>query len=370
MGAKFMNTEATPGNPHPAAAIPLSSVNDSTLKAKTETLLTPRFYTTDFKAMDRLDLEPVRAEWDALMDEFRNDNNRNHFRRDDAFANEIRELPPALHKEFLDFLVSSVTSEYSGHVLYKNIVQEVDNPDIREVMDFMARDEARHAGFINKSLRDFGVPVNLGFLRKAKKYKYFKPKYIFYATYLSEKIGYARYITIYRQFERHPELRFHPIFRWFKDWCNDEFRHGEVFALIMKANPALLRGHNKLWIRFFLLAVFATMYVRDHGRTELHRAMGLDPTDYDYRVFEITTKISQQIFPVSLDIENPAFREGLDRLLRISRAAQAARERGGLMGALKRAALATAGAATFLRLLSLPVLHHDLPADVRMAPTW
>ena len=346
------------------------TVNESTQKAKTETLLTPRFYTTDFDAMDQWDLEPVREDWDRLMEEFRSDSNQSHFRRDEAFESEIQPLSDELYDEFINFMVSSVTSEYSGHVLYKNIVNAVDNPDIKEVMAFMARDEARHAGFINKSLRDYGKQVNLNHLRSNKAYKFFKPKYIMYATYLSEKIGYARYITIYRNFERHPERRFHPMFRWFRDWCNDEFRHGEVFALMMKSKPELLTGYNKLWIRFFLLAVYATMYVRDHSRPALHEAMGFDPTDYDFRVFHITNECTKQIFPLVLDIDNPAFRKGLERLREINDAVEAAKRQGGVMGRIKRAGLAVRGAATFLRLYTLPVIENDLPDDVRMAPSW
>lgn len=346
------------------------TVNESTESAKTETLLTPRFYTTDFEAMDQWDLEPVREEWDRLMDEFRSDNNRNHFYRDEAFESEIQPLSDELYDEFIKFMVSSVTSEYSGHVLYKNIVKAVDNPDIKEVMAFMARDEARHAGFINKSLRDYGKQVNLNHLRANKAYKFFKPKYIMYATYLSEKIGYARYITIFRNFEQHPERRFHPMFRWFQDWCNDEFRHGEVFALMMKAKPELLTGVNKFWIRFFLLAVYATMYVRDHGRPALNDAMGFDATDYDFRVFHITNECTKQIFPLTLDIDNPKFRKGLDRLVRINASVERAKAQGGILGALKRGGLAVSAAWTFLRLYTLPVKKNELPDDVRMAPSW
>ncbi|MBQ0960511.1 magnesium-protoporphyrin IX monomethyl ester (oxidative) cyclase [Ideonella sp. 4Y11] len=352
------------------ALTPLQNPDDAIARARRQTLLTPRFYTTDFKAFDRLDLSSVQAEWDAVMAEYEGDNNHDHFQRDEAFAQEIRELPPALHQEFLDFLVSSLTSEFSGCVLYNEIRQQIEHPEVKQLMAYMARDESRHAGFLNKALKDYGLGVDLGALKRTKAYTFFKPKYIFYATYLSEKIGYARYITIFRQLERHPERRFHPIFRWFERWCNDEFRHGESFALIMRANPGLLQGGNRWWIRFFLLAVFATMYVRDHTRPEMHQAMGLDPSAYGFEVFRITSEISRQVFPLSLDIDHPAFRRGLDALCAWSRRMDAAKARGGLIGRLQQAWCGAGAALCFARLYLLPVKNHELPAQVHIAPAY
>ncbi len=358
----------------PVLVSSIEDAHDANAKAVHSDMLSPRFYTTDFAALDRLDLSPVRAEWDVMMAEYEGDNNHDHFQRDERFADEVASgmatLSPEMRQEFLDFLVSSLTSEFSGCILYNEIRKNVSNPDIKQLMTYLARDESRHAGFINQSLRDFNLGIDLGNLKRTKKYTFFKPKYIYYATYLSEKIGYARYITIFRQLEKHPEKRFHPIFRWFERWCNDEYRHGESFALIMRAHPHLLQGGNRLWIRFFLLAVYATMYVRDHKRPMLHESMGLDSTNYDFQVFRITTEITKQVFPIALDTDHPAFRAGLRRLFDIDTDMERARARGGLVGKLQQGWHALRAAGTFARLFFMPVIEQELSKDVRLAPSW
>ena len=132
----------------------------------------------------------------------------------------------------------------------------------------------------------------------------------------------------------------------------------------------MLRGRNKLWIRFFLLAVYATMYVRDHSRPKLYKAFGMDPTEFDYRVFDITTAITRQVFPLMLDTDNPVFRRGLEQLRLISVAIDAAKREGGVLNSLRRAVLTLKAVGLFSKLYLLPTLDNELPEDAKMVPAW
>ena len=131
-------------------------------------------------------------------------------------------------------------------------------PVVAEIFTLMSRDEARHAGFLNKAMSDFGLALDLGFLTKNRKYTFFKPKFVFYATYLSEKIGYWRYISIYRHLQRNPDEQLYPIFKYFENWCQDESRHGDFFTALLKNQKQLVDPNDweaKIWSRFFCLSV-------------------------------------------------------------------------------------------------------------------
>ena len=292
-------------------------INNGKIPAK-ETILSPRFYTTDFEAMENMDLSINEEELEAICEEFRKDYNRHHFVRNSEFEGAAEKLDPETRELFVDFLEGSCTSEFSGFLLYKELSKriKVKNPLLAECFAHMARDEARHAGFLNKSMSDFGLQLDLGFLTANKDYTYFPPRSIFYATYLSEKIGYWRYIAIYRHLEKNPESKIFPIFNFFENWCQDENRHGDFFDALMKAQPSTVKGFvAKLWCRFFLLAVFATMYIRDVGRKEFYEALGLNARVYDKYVIDKTNETSARVFPVVLNVNHSSFYKRLEKIV-------------------------------------------------------
>ena len=349
---------------------PMTS-EEATEVAMQNTLLTPRFYTTDFDEMDAIDVSPVREDWDRLIAGMKADPNKGHFKKTDEWDANWEGMDPALKAEFIDFLISSCTAEFSGCVLYKEMKRRGSNTDITTLFQLMARDEARHAGFINDALREAGIRVNLGFLTQQKKYTYFRPKFIYYATYLSEKIGYARYITIFRHLEANPDKRFHPIFKWFREWCNDEFSHGEAFALLLKTDPDLTETRmNKLWIKFFLTAVYSTMWVRDHQRPAFHEALGVDPAWYGQEVFRKTSEITRQVFPMVLDIDHPRWIPQLNKMQDANVQIADGRKQGGVAGWAKRMVGSARAGMAFLSLLTIPVVHNEVPDSPRLEPAY
>jgi magnesium-protoporphyrin IX monomethyl ester (oxidative) cyclase len=288
-------------------------------KPAADNLLTPRFYTTDFDEMAQMDLSPNVEEFEALLAEMRVDYNRHHFVRNEQFAQSWDHIDGETRKLFVEFLERSCTAEFSGFLLYKEMSRKLKNrnPLLAEGFALMSRDEARHAGFLNKALSDFNLTLDLGFLTSSKKYTYFKPKYILYATYLSEKIGYWRYITIFRHLEKHPEIQIYPIFNFFENWCQDENRHGDFFDALMRAQPFILTGLvSQLWCRFFLLSVLGTMYLNDIQRTGFYEALGLVTRDFEREVVQKTNASAGKVFPIVLDIEHPRFYQRLETCVR------------------------------------------------------
>ena len=284
------------------------TINNKTV-AK-ETLLTPRFYTTNFKELSQLDVSLNLPELEAIVEEFRIDYNRDHFIRDKEFLKTWDFFDEKTRNIFIEFLERSCTAEFSGFLLYKEISRNLkkENPLLAEGFSFMSRDEARHAGFLNKAMSDFNVSLDLGFLTKTRQYTFFAPKFIFYTTYLSEKIGYWRYITIYRHLEKNPNFRVYPLFRFFESWCQDENRHGDFFAALLKSQPSLLNTlEARLWCKFFLLAVFATMYLNDLQRTDFYSTIGLDARKFDIHVIRKTNQSANTVFPEILDVDHPSF---------------------------------------------------------------
>uniref|UniRef100_A0A1C9CAB0 Probable magnesium-protoporphyrin IX monomethyl ester [oxidative] cyclase n=1 Tax=Thorea hispida TaxID=202687 RepID=A0A1C9CAB0_9FLOR len=281
-----------------------------------ETLLTPRFYTTNFEEIAKLDISKNKEEFEAILEEFRIDYNKQHFIRDEEFNQSWHNLDQQIKLLFIEFLERSCTAEFSGFLLYKELSRRLQttNPIMAECFLLMSRDEARHAGFLNKAMGDFNLSLDLGFLTKSRKYTFFSPKFIFYATYLSEKIGYWRYITIYRHLEKYPKYRIYPIFRFFENWCQDENRHGDFFAALLRSQPKFLNNlSSRLWCRFFLLSVFVTMYLNDFQRADFYKSIGLDSRLYDMQVIRKTNESASRIFPIALNIDHPHFFMLLDK---------------------------------------------------------
>ena len=193
-----------------------------------------------------------------------------------------------------------------------------------------------------------------------------------FALALFLQIGYWRYISIYRHLQRNPDNQLYPLFgaregeeeneggagrerrtrppppptpsaplhpltstpisppppphaEYFENWCQDESRHGDFLAAILKMYPNLLTGFEaRLWSRFFTLSVYVTMYLNDHSRTAFYESIGLNTTQFNRHVIIETNKTTERLFPEVPDTEDPAFWEHMEALVSLNRRLAAA----------------------------------------------
>jgi len=282
----------------------------ATQAALQETLLTPRFYTTNFEVAAALDLSSQEVELQAMLDEMRADYNRHHFVRDDSFQASWDHITGEARQAFVEYLSRSCVSEFSGFLLFKELSRRLkkDSPQLSEMFQLMARDEARHAGFLNKAMADFNQTLDLGFLTHERTYTFFPIEWVIYTVYLSEKIGYWRYILIHRHLKQNPENQFYPLFKYFEPWCQDENRHGDIFKVLLRSQKGMWKGWKaRFWSRFFLLSVFATHTLTVHERTNFYKSLGLNATQFDEDVVRNTNATAGRTFPTILDVDHPEF---------------------------------------------------------------
>ena len=153
-----------------------------------------------------------------MLQEMEADYNRAHFDRK-APLDRLRALNPEEKAADGSYLARSCVPELSGLLLFKELsrkLQQADRPDLSRLFNLMARDEARHAGFLSRALVAEGIDIDLPSLSGKRPITWFPLSWVLYSVYLSEKIGYWRYILIDRHLEAHPENDFAPLFDFLK----------------------------------------------------------------------------------------------------------------------------------------------------------
>lgn len=283
-----------------------------------ENLLTPRFYTTEIAKAARTDLGQQRPVFEAMLAEMETDYNREHIDRKAPLAR-LYELNAAEKSAYESYLVRSCVSEFSGFLLFKELSRQLskaNRPELGRLFNLMARDEARHAGFLNRALLAEGIAIDLPALSGRRPITWFPLNWVLYSVYLSEKIGYWRYILIDRHLKAHPDNAFAPLFDFFEPWCQDENRHGDIFNMLIRCWPGLNSGlRGRLLSRFFLWSVFLTHSLTVCERGDFYRLLGMDPDLFDAEVMRQTNRTARRAFPVVFDLEQSRTIELRNRLV-------------------------------------------------------
>lgn len=325
-----------------------------------EDLLTPRFYTTEIAKAAQTDLTGQHLAFEAMLGEMEADYNREHFDCRAPLAR-LKDLSKVEREAYISYLVRSCVSEFSGFLLFKELakrLQQAGRHELSRLFHLMARDEARHAGFLNRALVGEGIQLDLPALSGQRPTTWFPLSWVLYSVYLSEKIGYWRYILIHRHLKAQPQQAFAPLFEFFEPWCQDENRHGDIFNLLLRCWPELRRGwRGQLLSRFFLWSVFLTHSLTVGERGDFYKLLGMEPADFDADVIRQTNRTARRAFPVVFDLEHSDFLALRNRLVNLHGSIREQDHlRGGPGRSLRRLGLQLRFAAVLLQQLVQPMV--------------
>ena len=98
--------------------------------------------------------------------------------------------------------------------------------------------------------------------------------------------------------------------------------------------------------------------------------MGLEPAEFGKQVFNLTTEISKQVFPVELDLGNPKFMEKLERLRLTADRIEEVKAKRGILPKIARVGLMAKAGLQFAGIYFMRVRPNQPPAKVRLEPVW
>jgi magnesium-protoporphyrin IX monomethyl ester (oxidative) cyclase len=112
------------------------------------------------------------------------------------------------------------------------------------------------------------------------------------------------------------------------------------------------------------------MYVRDHQRPAFHKALGIDPSEYGQEVFAKTSELSRQIFPITLDIDNPRWIRNLKKMHQANLDLAEAENMTGLSAIVTRLGARLNAGLAFVSLMTIPAKSNTVPASTRLEPVY
>jgi magnesium-protoporphyrin IX monomethyl ester (oxidative) cyclase len=110
----------------------------------------------------RTDLDQQRETFESLLQDMEQDYNSDHFVRR-ASLSRLADLTAEERNAYESYLVRSCVSEFSGFLLFKELSRRLavaGRDDLSRLFNLMARDEARHAGFLNRALLAEGLVID------------------------------------------------------------------------------------------------------------------------------------------------------------------------------------------------------------------